>query len=106
MTEENPGRALDTWDWAAILGVAGFVLSTVGHFVPVDTEDERTTRATVATATQMISGVAALVSLLARPPLCPPCERQGHTSRMQTTDGGVMICPSCGYRQTTVGQHA
>ena len=96
-TEQSPGRPLDGWDWAAILSVAGFVLSTAGRFIPTDTQGERSTRDAVATTGPMLSGVASMVSLLAAPPLCPECKRQGRTSRMQTSETESVSCLDCGY---------
>lgn len=101
-TEQSPGRPLDGWDWAAILSVAGFVLSTAGHFIPANTQDERSSREAATTAGQMLSGVASMVSLLAAPPLCPDCKSRGRTSRMRTDATASVSCPICGYAPPVV----
>ena len=87
-------RPMDGWDWAAILSVAAFALSTAGHLVPADTRKGRERRSELAATGQIVSGIATLVSVLAPPPECPACSR----SRMEASGTGF-VCPSCGYHQ-------
>ena len=88
-----PARPMDGWDWAAILSVAGFALSSMGHLLPADTTRARETRSALAGTGQIVSGIATLVSVLGAPPVCPRCSQ----SRLATTDTGLG-CPSCGYQ--------
>lgn len=88
-----PTRPMDGWDWAAILSVAGFALSSVGRLLPADTARARETRSALAGTGQIVSGIATLVSVLGAPSVCPRCGQ----SRLAATDTGLG-CRSCGYQ--------